>query len=301
MTAVAEREAGEAWPEADYATRPCSFSPDLLRGHVVLVSGAGGGIGRATSWLLARLGAHVVLAGRKVDKLDAVATELRTRGFACTPHALDVRDRASVDTLYDDVFSAEGRLDLVIHAAGGQFPQPAIEFSQKGWRAVLDTNLDGTFHMMQSAARHWRDRGAPGSLVNIVVSPRGLHHVAHTVAARAGVIAFSEAVAVEWAPLGIRVNCVAPGVIRTAGWAAYTPTVRARYPNANPLRRAGTPWDVAEACLFVGGPSGSFITGETLELTGGGHLWGEVWTTDKPAWFRDASRSLDVDDTTEGG
>jgi citronellol/citronellal dehydrogenase len=276
-----------------FASQPTSFAPGLLDGRVVVLSGAAGGIGTATAWLAARLGAHVVLAGRRLDKLAGLADSLAARGLSCETHALDVRDRASVDALFAHVWSARGRLDLLVHGAGGQFPQPAIDFSQKGWRAVVETNLDGSFHMMQSAARSWRDAKSAGSIVNLVVSPRGLHHVAHTVAARAGVIAFSEAVAVEWAPLGIRVNCVAPGVIRTSGWAAYAPHVRQRYPNANPLRRAGTPWDVAEACVFLGGPSGAFITGETLEITGGGHLWGEVWTTDKPAWFREASRTFE--------
>jgi citronellol/citronellal dehydrogenase len=276
-----------------YASHAISFSPDFLRGNVIVLSGAAGGIGAATSWLLARLGAHVVLAGRKIEKLQPLADALKAKNLSCEIQITDVRDRASVDALFDHVWNTHKRLDLLIHSAGGQFPQAAIDFSLKGWNAVVDTNLNGAFHMMQSAARHWRDARSEGSIVNIVVSPRGLHHVAHTVAARAGVIAFSEAVAVEWAPLGIRVNCIAPGVIRTAGWAAYEPRVASRYPNANPLRRAGTPWDVAEACVYLGGKTGSFITGETLEITGGGHLWGEVWTTDKPQWFQEASRSLD--------
>lgn len=275
------------------AVRPTAFAPDLLRGQVVLLLGAAGGIGRATAWLLARLGAHVVLAGRTEEKLVALAALLRGKGLSAEPHVVDVRDRASVDALYAHVFATHARLDLVIHSAGGQFPQPAIDFSLKGWRAVINTNLEGSFNVMQEAARRWRDAKTGGSIVNIVVSPRGLHHVAHTVAARAGVVAFSEAVAVEWAPYGIRVNCVAPGTIRTAGWAAYEPHVARRYPNANPLRRVGTSWDIAEACLYVGGPAGSFVTGTTLEVSGGGHLWGEVWTTDKPEWFREASRAYE--------
>lgn len=285
--------------EENFATHPISFAPDFLRNQVVVLSGAGGGIGKAASWLLARLGAHVILAGRKIEKLQPVADALHARGLGCEIHLTDVRDRASVDALFDHVFSRHKRLDFVIHAAGGQFPQAAIDFSLKGWNAVIDTNLNGAFHMMQSAARHWRDSKSPGSIVNIVVSPRGLHHVAHTVAARAGVVAFSEAVAVEWAPLGIRVNCIAPGVIKTAGWSAYDPKVTTRYPNTNPLRRTGTAWDVAEACVYLGSHSGSFITGETLEITGGGHLWGEVWTTDKPSWFQEATRSFD--DGASGG
>jgi citronellol/citronellal dehydrogenase len=270
------------------AERPLPFAADLLRGQTAIVTGAAGGIGREIAWLAARLGARVVLAGRTQAKLDALAAELA--GFPVAAQAVDVRERDSVDALV-----AANPCDLVIHAAGGQFAQPAIEFTAKGFRAVIATNLEGAFHVMQAAARAWRGAGRGGSIVNVVVSPRGLHHVSHTVAARAGVVAFSEAVAVEWAPLGIRVNCVAPGAIETTGWAAYAPEVAARYPDSNPLRRAGTAWDIAAACIFLAGPTGGFITGETLEVNGGSHLWGETWTTAKPAWFRAASRAFDAD------
>src|SRR5438552_3774537 len=93
------------------------------------------------------------------------------------------------------------------------------------------------------------------------------------------------AVAVEWAPLNIRVNCVAPGAIETEGWNVYTPEARAAYPRSNPMMRAGSPWDIAEATVFLAAPSGKFVTGETLTVDGGGQLWGETWTTGKPEYF----------------
>jgi len=275
------------------AERPLVFAPGWLDGRVVLITGGAGGIGRATAWIATRLGAHVIVAGRTQEKVDAVAAAIRERGSACEAMRVDVKDRASVDALLEAIFAKHGKLDLLVHSAGGQFPQPAIDFSQKGWRTIIELNLEGSFNVMQSAARRWRDAGTGGSIVNVVVSPRGLHHVAHTCAARAGVIAFSEAVAVEWAPLGIRVNCVAPGVIRTPGLQVYEEHVRSRYPNTNPLRRTGAPWEVAEACLYLGGPTGNFISGETLQMTGAGHLWGEVWTTDKPSWFVEMSRAFE--------
>jgi uncharacterized protein (DUF849 family) len=83
----------------------------------------------------------------------------------------------------------------------------------------------------------------------------------------------------------IRVNCVGPGAIETEGWNVYTPEARAAYPRSNPMMRAGSPWDVAEACAYLAGPSGGFVTGETLTVDGGGQLWGETWTTGKPAYF----------------
>ena len=87
------------------------------------------------------------------------------------------------------------------------------------------------------------------------------------------------------AKLDIRVNCVAPGVIETEGWNVYTPQARAAYPRANPMMRAGSPWDIAEACVYLAGPPGKFVTGETLTADGGGQLWGETWTTGKPDYF----------------
>src|SRR5690606_11373601 len=120
---------------------------------------------------------------------------------------------------------------------GGQFPQAAIDYSEKGWQTVINTNLHGTWHMMHCAAQAWREQGRGGSIVNVVVVNQGLYGVAHTSAARAGVMAFSAKAAVEWAPLGIRVNCVAPGAIETEGWAVYSEQARSRYPRTNPLMR----------------------------------------------------------------
>jgi citronellol/citronellal dehydrogenase len=284
--------AAEFSDEALFA-HPKSFADGLLDGKVVLLTGAGGGIGRAVAWLVGRLGATVIIAGRKQEKLDVLSAAMRSKGLKVHSHLAEMRERDQVDALVDFAWTTGGGVDLVIHSAGGQFPQAAIDFSLKGWKAVIDTNLTGTFNLMQASARRWRDAGRGGNIVNIVTSPRNLHHVSHSNAARSGIIAFSEAVAVEWAPLGIRVNCVAPGVIRSEGFAAYEPQVRARYKDSNPLRRMGTPWDIAEACVYLGGPSGQFITGANLEVNGGGSLWGEVWTTDKPDYFLEASRATD--------
>jgi citronellol/citronellal dehydrogenase len=119
----------------------------------------------------------------------------------------------------------------------------------------------------------------------VVVTTPGLYGVAHTIAARSGVIGLTRAVAVEWTPLNIRVNCVAPGAIETVGWNVYTPEARAAYPRSNPMMRAGSAWDIAEACVYLAGPSGKFVTGETLTVDGGGQHWGETWTTGKPEYF----------------
>ena len=212
--------------------------------------------------------------------------ELAGRNLKASAYAADIREPEAVDALIEKVWAAQGRLDILVNSAGGQFPQPAIDFSIKGFNAVINTNLNGTWYMMQAAAQRWRDRKHPGSIVNIVVvTTHGLYGIAHTIAARSGVIGLSRAVAVEWAPLNIRVNCVAPGAIETEGWKVYTPEATATYPRSNPMMRAGSPWDIAEACVYLAGPSGKFVTGETLTVDGGGQLWGETWTTGKPDYF----------------
>jgi citronellol/citronellal dehydrogenase len=277
--------------DAELAKHACSLAPGLLKGRTVVISGAGSGIGRATAWLAARLGAHVVLCGRTKEKLARAVQGLEQAGLNAESAELDIRQRGAVDQLFADLFDRRRRVDLLVNSAGGQFPQAAMDFSEKGWRAVIDTNLNGTFNMMQSVARQWRTAAQPGSIVSIVVSPRGLHQVAHTCAARAGVAALTESVAVEWAPLNIRVNCIAPGAIVSEGWAAYPEDIHRRYAQASPLRRAGSAWEVAEAALFIGGPGGQFITGQTLHVNGGSNLWGETWTAGKPAWFVEASRA----------
>lgn len=268
------------------------YRTDLFAGQVALVSGGGSGIGRATALLFARLGATVVVCGRSAEKLDKVAAFAAEHDTTIIPVPINVREPTEVDALYQRVADECGRLDMVVNNAGGQFPQDAIDFSDKGWNAVIDTNLNGTWTMMQRAARYWRDAGGPGSIVNVtVVTDRGMPGVAHTVAARAGVIGAMRTVAVEWQPLDIRVNCVAPGLTATRGLDVYPPEAVAEFPKANPMRRPGTAMEIAEACIYLSAPSGSFVTGEVLTVDGGGRLWGELWTAGRPAYYQDQALS----------
>jgi citronellol/citronellal dehydrogenase len=226
----------------ELAIHPTVFAADALNDLVVVVSGGAGGIGRAIAWLFARLGAHVAVVGRDNSKLDALVNQLTSRKLKASAHTADIRDANAVSALFDAIWTSHGRVDCLINSAGGQFPQAAIDFSIKGWNAVIDTNLNGTWYMMQAAAQRWCDRKHPGSIVNIVVvTTHGLYGIAHTIAARSGVIGLSRSVAVEWAPLNIRVNCVAPGAIETEGWNVYTPQARAIYPRSNPMMPQARP------------------------------------------------------------
>ncbi|MGC1351623.1 MAG: SDR family oxidoreductase, partial [Xanthobacteraceae bacterium] len=194
-------------------------------------------------------------------------------------HPMSIRDPDAVAGRFTTI-------DVLVNNAGGQFPQAAIDFAPKGWSAVIETNLTGTWYMMQQAARRWRDAGRGGRIVNIVaVISRGMPGVAHTAAARAGVIALSKTVAIEWAPLGIHINCVAPGIIATEGMNVYSPEAREALPKTNLVRRFGDVRDVADAVCYLAGPSGSFITGTVVTVDGGNEIWGDQWTIPRPDWF----------------
>ncbi|MDM4769667.1 SDR family NAD(P)-dependent oxidoreductase [Solimonas sp. SE-A11] len=263
------------------------YRSDLFKGKVALVSGGGSGIGRAVALLFARLGATLVICGRTAEKLEKVAAFVRGKGGTVLVVPTNVREPEQVEALYQHIHAEYGRLDYVVNNAGGQFPQNAIDYAPKGWAAVINNNLNGSWYMMQRAAQYWRDVKTPGSIVNIVVvTERGMPGVAHTVAARAGIIGASRTVAVEWAPLGIRVNCVAPGLTATEGLEVYPPEAQKEFPLANPLKRPGTPMEIAESCIYLSASSGSFITGEVLTVDGGGKLWGELWTAGRPDYYR---------------
>jgi citronellol/citronellal dehydrogenase len=269
------------------AAQTTVYAPGSFSERTALISGGAGGIGRACAWLLGRLGARVILAGRNPQKLETAVIAMKARGIDARSHAVDIREPDSVSSLFDWLDSEKTKLDLLVNSAGGQFPQAAIDFSEKGWNTVVNTNLNGTWRMMQAAALQWRDQSRPGAIVNIVVVTRhGLYGVAHTVAARAGVIALSENLAVEWAPLKIRVNCIAPGAIETPGWRVYKAEQRDTYARSNPMMRAGQAWEVAEACAYLGGTGSNYVTGETLHVAGGSQLWGETWTVQRPDYFK---------------
>jgi citronellol/citronellal dehydrogenase len=272
--------------DEELATLPLNFREDLFRDKVVLISGGGSGIGKALAYQFARLGARVAICGRKIEPLEQTAAGLRRLGADALVEAGSIRNPRDVTRIQAQVWSHYGKLDILVNNAGGQFPQPAIDFSDKGWNAVIDTNLNGTWYMMQAAARRWRDARHGGTIVNVVaVIWRGMPGIAHTCAARAGVIYLSKTLAIEWAPLGIRINCVAPGIIATEGMNVYPDEVRRELPRSNLMQRFGDVTDVADAVAYLAGPSGAFVTGEVLVVDGGNQIWGDQWTIPRPDWF----------------
>lgn len=267
---------------------PTVFRADLFAGRTVLVSGAGTGIGKGIACLFARLGARLVLCGRSPEKLAATVRLLERIGVPCLAQPTNIREPEQIDALFARIEAEGFDLDVLVNNAGGQFPQASIDLSDKGWRAVVDTNLNGSWTMMQRAARFWQRKQTGGSIINIVAPyRRGMYGLAHTVAARAAVAHLAQNLAVEWAPAGIRVNCVLPGPIATEGLAVYSDEARAALAKSNPLHRLGDVQDIAEACAYLAAPSGKFITGEILVVDGGHQLQGELWMAGRPAYYAD--------------
>lgn len=257
----------------------------LYDGKVALVTGGGTGIGKSIAWLLARLGARVVICGRRKEPLDATCAAIKDRGHAAAGIVADIRDEAAIEALFDGAGQAFGSVDLLVNNAGGQFAQAMLDYRPKGWRAVVETNLTGPWLVMQAAARRWVEHKRQGTIVNLVAAnDRGMPGIAHSSAARAGVMNLTRTAAVEWAEHRIRVNCIAPGLIATAGLDSYPAEARETFVDANPQRRSGDPWEVAQAVAFLGSDAASFITGATLTIDGGGSLSGELWTHRAPPY-----------------
>lgn len=270
----------------ELATLPTAFRDGLFDGQVVLITGGGGAIGTALSVLFGRLGATIVACGRTADTLEVLAERLSGIGVPTHTEVMTVRDAEQVARLIDRTWDRCGRLDHVINNAGGQFARPALDISPKGWHAVVETNLYGPWYVMQAAARRWVAEERPGNIVNMsTIHGRAAPGIPHTAAARAGGVALTRSLAVEWAPHRIRVNSIAVGVVASEGLRHYPPEARASFGH-NPMRRVGDVWDVAQGAVYLAGPTGDFVTGTHLEITGGEHVWGEYWPLGKPAWFR---------------
>jgi citronellol/citronellal dehydrogenase len=256
------------------------FRPGLFAGQTVVVTGGGSGIGRAIAHELGSLGAHVVLAARSPEPLMSVVEEITAAGGSAFFKPCNIREEESVQELFDAVIDARGRVDGVVNNAGGQFVSPAEAISKNGWHAVLETNLTGTFLMCREAFnRSMGDHG--GAIVNIVSEMwRGFPGMAHSGAARAGVVNLTKTLAVEWARAGVRVNAVAPGLIASSGLEKYPESLQPFIEEVVrdvPAKRKGTEAEVSAAVTYLLSPAAAYISGETLRVDGAASLWRKTW------------------------
>jgi citronellol/citronellal dehydrogenase len=266
------------------AYRSPMFAPGLFAGQVVLITGGGTGIGLASAREFAALGARVAIASRSADKLTAGREVLEADGAEVLAQGCDIRDAAACDELVDAVLARFGRLDVLVNNAGGQFPAPAAQTTPKGFEAVVRNNLNGTFYMTLAAANRALLPARRGRVVNVIANvARGFPGMAHTGAARAGVDNLTKSLALEWASFGLRVNAVAPGNnIRSSGTAQYGEVLLEAARRATPLKRLGTPEEVARLIVFLSSDLSDFITGCTYYVDGGQALWGDIWPIDDP-------------------
>jgi NAD(P)-dependent dehydrogenase (short-subunit alcohol dehydrogenase family) len=243
-----------------------------LTGRIAVVIGATSGIGKAIALGLADAGADVVPTGRRAELAAAAAREVEARGRRSLATAADVSDANSLQALYDATIRAFGKVDILVNAAGRSVRRPTLDVSDTEWEGILDTNLTGMLRACRVFGRHMIDRQY-GRIINIgsLTSVVALHEVAAYGASKAGVAALTKSLAVEWAPHGVCINAILPGVFRTAlNEGLLDGTERGReFLIRTPMRRFGQPEEVAGAAVFLASDAASFVTGHLLAVDGG--------------------------------
>ena len=237
------------------------FRPGLFDGQTIIVTGGGSGIGRCTAHELAALGAHVVLVGRKAEKLEKTAGEIVEDGGSVSWHACDIREEEAVKTLVANILAERGTIHHLVNNAGGQYPSPLASISQKGFETVLRTNLVGGFLVAREVFNQSMSKTG-GSIVNMLADMwGGMPGMGHSGAARSGMENFTRTAAVEWGHAGVRVNAVAPGWIASSGMDTYEGAFKAVIPTLRehvPLKRIGSESEVAAA----------IVSGNTIRIDG---------------------------------
>ncbi|MCS6911618.1 MAG: SDR family oxidoreductase [Myxococcales bacterium] len=254
------------------------FRPDLCAGKVAIVTGGGTGIGRAIALELSATGAQVAVCGRRPGPIAEVEAEISARGGTCLARPCDIREPDQIEGFVQEVLARFGRIDVLVNNAGGQRPFPALDMPLVHFDKVVRNNLFGTFAMTQAVARAAMIPQGGGAIVNIIANIfRGFPGMAHTGAARAGVDNLTKSLAVEWSPYRVRVNAIAPGIIRSSGTERYPESLLEVARKKTPWKRLGTPEEVAHLCVFLASDAADYITGTTCYIDGGAALWGDLY------------------------
>lgn len=246
-----------------------------LTGKVAFVTGASSGIGRASALALAKQGATVVVAARRIDRLNDLAKEIVGMGRESLPIMMDVTKKETITAAIAKVVEMYGKLDILLNNAGVAEFAPFLDMTEEQWDKTIDTNLKGYFLVAQTAAREMA-KHKWGRIVNIASIASGgvgvgFPSIAHYCASKGGVVAMTEALAIELAPMGILVNCIGPGVIETEMTDAMLkdPKQAEALLARAPLKRAGKPEEIAAAVVYLSSEESSYTTGTTIYIDGG--------------------------------
>jgi citronellol/citronellal dehydrogenase len=255
------------------------FAPGLLAGRVCLVSGAGSGLGRATALELAALGAMVIGCGRRAEPLEETEAAAAGLDGSFEHEAADIRDEEAVERLIDGVIERHGRLDVLINNAGGQFMSPAEAITPKGFRTVIELNVQGTWLMTHAAATKAFIPQREGKVISVTLSPhQGMPGMVHSGAARAAVENMMRTLSIEWSRFNVKLCAVAAGQFDTE-------TLRTKYPQqvvenvhrTVPLQRLGTPEEMAWLIAYLASPAGDFLSGCVITIDGARDNWFGAW------------------------
>ncbi len=251
------------------------FQSGVLSGKVAFVTGGGSGIGQRIAERYAEHGAMVMLNGRKQDKLDAAAELIRKRGGTAETFAADVREYEAIEAGLRKTHELWGPIDVLLCGAAGNFPAPVAGMAAKGFKAVVDIDLIGTFNTCRAAYAYLRKPGASILSISAGHAFQPVAFQAHVCAAKAGVDMLMRVLAMEWGPEGVRANCITPGPTDdTEGMRRLAPTEEMRQVVLRnvPLRRYGTKDELADLALFLASDAASYITGGTYVCDGGSSL-----------------------------
>ena len=252
------------------------LTPEANAGKVALVTGGGTGIGAATALELARTGAAVVICGRRPEPLEAVRASIEAAGGSCLALPTDVREPDQVEALVDAALERFGVIDLLVNNAGGQFVTRAEDISANGWRAVHRLAVDASWAVTRLVAERSMIPRRQGVVLFVGFSPRrGIPGFAHAASARAALENLASGLSLEWSRYGIRSVCVSPGTIATEGLEQYGADPD-EWAMSIPLRRLGTPEEVASLIAFLCSPGAAYITGTTIVVDGGADAWGQA-------------------------